>query len=159
MTPAIALRSATLTALALLPPCPAVAQAAELPVAGPPTDALVEVAMALALVVALIVGGAWLLRRLGRFSTVADGRLRVLGGASLGSRERVVLMQVGDQQLLLGVAPGRVTTLHIFDQDLAVTPAGAPPEAGYPRFAALLGRWRGHDGATEGSQQEQAHAR
>jgi len=76
---------------------------------------LLQVVVALGGVLVLILGGAWLLRRVGKFSAAANGQMRILGGTSLGSRERVVLMQVGTQQLLLGVAPGRVTTLHVFD--------------------------------------------
>ena len=36
----------------------------------------------------------------------------------MGARERVVLIQVGKQQMLLGVAPGRVQTLHVLDEPL-----------------------------------------
>lgn len=85
-----------------------------------PTAALLQVALALGGILLLIFGGAWLLRRVGKFSSAANGQIRILGGTSLGSRERVVLMQVGERQLLLGVAPGRVTTLHVFD---VATPA------------------------------------
>lgn len=69
-------------------------------------------------VLALIVSIAWLLKRTGRFQMAAGGGLRVLGGLSMGSRERVVLIQAGETQLLLGVAPGRVQTLHVLDQPL-----------------------------------------
>ncbi|MEG7523045.1 MAG: flagellar biosynthetic protein FliO [Chromatiales bacterium] len=40
----------------------------------------------------------------------------VLGGTSVGPRERVVVVKVDDIRLLLGVAPGRVQTLHVLDQ-------------------------------------------
>jgi flagellar protein FliO/FliZ len=38
----------------------------------------------------------------------------------LGTRERAVLLQVGDQQLVVGVAPGRVQTLHVLDKPLSM---------------------------------------
>ncbi|VAW78095.1 Flagellar biosynthesis protein FliO [hydrothermal vent metagenome] len=69
-------------------------------------------------VLALILLIAWLLKRSGGFQMASGGGLRVLGGLSMGARERVVLIQVGDTQLLLGVAPGRVQTLHVLDQPL-----------------------------------------
>ena len=76
-------------------------------------------------VLSLIVSIAWLLKRTGRFQMAAGGGLRVLGGLSMGSRERVVLIQAGETQLLLGVAPGRVQTLHVLDQPLQLnTPGG-----------------------------------
>jgi flagellar protein FliO/FliZ len=74
---------------------------------------LVQWTMGLALVIVLILIAAWTLRRLNQFSAAHGGRLRILGGVSVGTRERVVLLQVGEKQLLLGVAPGRVETLHV----------------------------------------------
>jgi len=59
---------------------------------------------------------AWLLRKLSRFSSPGGGKLRVLGGISLGGREKVVLLQVEGKQLLLGVAPGSVQTLCVFEK-------------------------------------------
>ena len=49
-----------------------------------------------------------------------------MGGISLGGKERIVLVQVGEQQLLVGVAPGSLRTLHVLDQPLegAMTDAG-----------------------------------
>jgi flagellar protein FliO/FliZ len=65
--------------------------------------------------------------------------LRILGGLSMGSRERVVLIQVGETQLLLGVAPGRVQTLHVLEQSLQ------PPSVVGSGFADHLGRLLGKD--------------
>jgi flagellar protein FliO/FliZ len=77
-----------------------------------------QMSLGLLLVLALIVAIAWVLKRSGSFQLAAGGGLRVLGGLSMGSRERVVLIQAGDTQLLLGVAPGRVQTLHVLDKPL-----------------------------------------
>ena len=58
------------------------------------------------IVVGLIVGMAWFMRRMSNMSGMATGNLKVLGGVSVGQRERIVLVQAGDTQLLVGVAPG-----------------------------------------------------
>jgi len=87
-------------------------------------------------VLGLIMGLAWLLKRSGRFQVAAGGGLRVLGGLSMGARERVVLLQVGETQLLLGVAPGRVQTLHVLDQVLDTDRKGKQPG-----FSDQLGRF------------------
>ena len=79
---------------------------------------LVQVTLGLLLVLAMIVGIAWLLRRYGRLQSAASGSLKIIGGLSIGPRERVVLLQVGDTQLLVGVAPGRVQTLHVLNEPL-----------------------------------------
>jgi flagellar protein FliO/FliZ len=42
----------------------------------------------------------------------APGMIRVVAGAAVGQRERVVIVDVADVRMVLGVAPGRVTALH-----------------------------------------------
>lgn len=88
-------------------------------------DALLRLTLALGVVLAAIIGLAWLLRRVVRFNHGANGQLRILGGLSVGSRERIVLVQVGKAQLLVGVAPGRVQTLHILDEPIEAPGSGA----------------------------------
>ncbi len=77
-----------------------------------------QFAFGLIAVVSLIFGLAWLLRRMKRIQGSVQGQLRILAGLPLGSRERIVLIQVGDEQILLGVAPGRVACLHVLQQPL-----------------------------------------
>lgn len=91
------------------------AQPSPLAVSPISTGVLVQVTIGLGAVLALILVMAWLLRRFGPLQAGGRGTVRLLGGVSLGQRERAVLVQVGDKQLLLGVAPGNVRTLHVFD--------------------------------------------
>lgn len=81
-------------------------------------SSLWQLTLGMMLVLGLILAIAWLLKRTGRFQAAAGGGLRILGGLSMGSRERVILLQVGSTQLLVGVAPGRVQTLHVLGQPL-----------------------------------------
>lgn len=74
----------------------------------------------LAVVIGLIVGMAWFMRRMGSLHGMADAQLKVLGGIAVGQRERVVLVQAGETQLLVGVAPGSIRTLHVFEEPIAV---------------------------------------
>lgn len=100
-----------------------------------------QMLLGLLAVLAVIAALAWGARRVGRLQGGVGGELRVLGGLSLGSRERVVLVQAGETQLLLGVAPGRVQTLHVLEEPLV--PAVAQQEAGggfAERLAAALKR-------------------
>ncbi|MFB4204182.1 flagellar biosynthetic protein FliO [Arhodomonas sp. KWT2] len=113
---------------------PAAAAAAE--GSGVDTGALLRLTLGLAGVLALIVVLAWGMRRMGRFGSNAGGRLRVLGAVPVGQRERVVLLQAGERQLLIGVAPGSVRTLQVLDEPIApVDGGGAPAQTG---FAARL---------------------
>jgi flagellar protein FliO/FliZ len=74
---------------------------------------IIQVTFGLFIVLLIIGAAAWFTRRFGHFQTTAGGALRIIGGLHLGTRERLVVVQVGDEQLLLGVAPGRVSTLHV----------------------------------------------
>lgn len=73
------------------------------------------------IVVGLIFGMAWFMRRMGNMGGMAAGNLKVLGGISVGQRERVVLIQAGETQLLVGVAPGEIRTLHVLDKPIATS--------------------------------------
>ncbi|NOX91791.1 MAG: flagellar biosynthetic protein FliO [Gammaproteobacteria bacterium] len=73
------------------------------------------------LVVLLVIGAAaWAFKRFGNVHVGAQGRMKIIGGISLGTRERAVLLQVGEQQLVIGVSPGRVQTLHVLDKPVLV---------------------------------------
>ena len=73
--------------------------------------------MGLVVVVALILGLAWVLKKYGRLPVNNQVEMKVLGGLSLGTREKAVLVQVEGKRLLLGVAPGRGNTLHVMGED------------------------------------------
>jgi flagellar protein FliO/FliZ len=91
------------------------------------------------LIVVLIAIGvtALLLRRLGRLPQGA-GAMRVIAGLSLGARERAVLIQVGDKQILLGVAPGRVQALHVLERPVDTGTAGPGMAGGFAERLAQL---------------------
>lgn len=71
----------------------------------------------LGLVLAVVLALAWLVKRFAITPGVGRGAVQILGGVSLGPRERAVLVSVEGQKLLLGVAQGNVRTLHILDKD------------------------------------------
>ncbi|MEW7973237.1 MAG: flagellar biosynthetic protein FliO [Candidatus Thiodiazotropha endolucinida] len=76
-------------------------------------DSLLSTVGGLLLVLGIIIGGAWLFKRYAQMPMGGKGMVRVVGGASVGTRERVIVVEVDNQRLLLGVAPGQVRTLHI----------------------------------------------
>jgi flagellar protein FliO/FliZ len=82
---------------------------------------MLQVLFGLGLVLGAIAGTAWLLRRFAPGQVAASGAIRVVGGVAVGPKERVVLVDVGETRLVLGVAPGHVSTLHQMPR-----PAGEP---------------------------------
>jgi flagellar protein FliO/FliZ len=90
--------------------------------------------LSLALVIALIIGLAWLVGRLRGFNRTHSGPLTVLGELAVGPKERVVLVRIGDAQALLGVSTAGVTSLGLLDRKIEVS----PPVPGAATFAERL---------------------
>jgi flagellar protein FliO/FliZ len=92
-----------------------------------------EVAFALIVVLGAIFVIAWLLRKMRVVGSRVGGAIDVLAHVQLGQKERAVLLRVGSTQILLGVAPGQVNTLHVLTEPLEITkpqpPAGPPGDA------------------------------
>lgn len=95
-------------------------------------------AFALLLVLALIFALAWLAKRMPGVAGGSHRALRVVASLSLGPRDRVVVVDVGGTQLLLGVGAGGTRALHTLGTPL---PEAEAPRA--PAFAQLLARHLG----------------
>lgn len=111
-------------------------------------SSLARLTIGLMVVVAVILVVAFLLRRSGGLSGSVGGQLRVLGAVSVGQRERVVLVKAGNQQLLVGVAPGQVRTLHVLDEPIEAEsqdPAATGGMRGSPFAQRLHQMMRQHE--------------
>ncbi len=82
---------------------------------------LLQMVIGLFIVLLCIIALAWFAKKMNRFRLITDDSLKIMGGLSMGSRERVVLLQVGEAQLLIGVAPGRINTLHVLEKSIETT--------------------------------------
>ncbi|WP_441365679.1 flagellar biosynthetic protein FliO [Xanthomonas sp. SHU 199] len=110
--------------------------------AAPSAPSLLGAVFALLLVLGLILAMAWVLKRLpGSGFRPAQG-LRVVASLAVGAKERVVVVEVNGEQLLLGVSPGGVRTLHQLPEPLPQAPAPTLPSIKpfkqLPDFAQLL---------------------
>ena len=93
-----------------------------------------QMLVGLAGVLALLVASLWLLKRLTSVRGPASGMMRVVAATAVGSRERVVIVEVGTTWLVLGVAPGRVSAL-------AEIPRQATPEPSSPASQTAATDW------------------
>lgn len=73
-------------------------------------------AMNLTLVLFLIVLAAWILQRVRTKSWRRNDWMTILQATSLGSKEKLLLIEVNQAYLLLGVTPHQITTLHVFSE-------------------------------------------
>jgi flagellar protein FliO/FliZ len=88
--------------------------------------------LGLVVVLGLIAAAVWLLRRYTPLQR-GDGTLKIVGGLALGTRERLVLVETGGVRLLLGVMPGKVERLHVFDATDTDNFAAQLAKAGHPK--------------------------
>lgn len=89
------------------------------PVAAVSASGMLQMLGGLLLVLAVIGAAGWLLRRFAAHPGAAAGAIKVIAGAAVGQRERVVLVEIGGTWLVLGVAPGQVRALHSMPKDSA----------------------------------------
>ena len=79
-------------------------------------ESMTKMIFSLLLVLVIIIAIAWLLKRFAIIPTTTTGPIKIVSAASVGQRERVVIVEVGDTWLVLGVAPGKVNTLHSMEK-------------------------------------------
>ncbi|AID25201.1 flagellar biosynthetic protein FliO [Salmonella bongori] len=98
--------------------------------ATPATSPLIQVSGALIGIIALILAAAWVIKRMG-FSPKGNSarELKVSACASLGPRERVIIVEVENARLVLGVTASQINLLHTLppaktdtDAEMSVSP-------------------------------------
>ncbi len=81
--------------------------------AAPGMQEIGRLVLTLLVVIAAFVFLTWLLRRLGgNLGSFNTGPLKIKGGLSVGPRERLVVVQVGNAHLLLGITAETITRLY-----------------------------------------------
>ncbi len=81
---------------------------------------LIKLTGGLILVVAVIFFLAWLVKRLNLAQHSQNGLLRIVAGLAVGTKDRIVLLQVGEEQILLGLSPGRIEKLHTLSDPIVI---------------------------------------
>lgn len=77
------------------------------------TASFAQVALSLALVLGALAALTWITNRLRGASNAGQANvIRVISATSIGPKERLMLVEVADEQLLLGIGAGGIRTLH-----------------------------------------------
>jgi flagellar protein FliO/FliZ len=85
---------------------------------------ILSVGASLVLVVAAIVLCGWLYSRSQGLRTRGGGIINIIATQPLGPKERILLIEVADKQLVVGMTSTQVSTLHVFDQPVLRHDAG-----------------------------------
>ncbi|TWC16187.1 MULTISPECIES: flagellar biosynthetic protein FliO [unclassified Pseudomonas] len=102
---------------------------------------LVQLVLGLLLVLGVIFLLAWLLRRVQQAGPTGKGQvIDIVGSRALGPRDRLVLVQVGNEQILLGLSPGSITALHVLKEPVQVPATDQATPEFAQRLMELLGK-------------------
>ncbi|OEZ69636.1 flagellar protein FliO [Janthinobacterium sp. HH103] len=152
--PAASAASASVAAASETPPVaaatvPATSPAAALPAmpAGAPmtmaptssAGSLLQTIFALVFVLALLIGLAWFMKRYGPKVMGGNNKMRVVSSLNLGGRERIVLVEVADQWIVVGASPGRINALATMPRQEGELPQLATAQNG--PAAANFSEW------------------
>ena len=101
--------------------------------------AMLEMLLWLGVVIGVILLCGWGLRRFNGGVMAPTGIIKVRSVISVGNRERVALLEVGEQQLLIGVCANQINTLHVFDEPVVpLSKAGEGASRVSSEFATKL---------------------
>jgi flagellar protein FliO/FliZ len=102
---------------------------------------LTQLVFGLLLVLGLIFFLAWLLRRVQQAGPAGKGQvIEIVGSRALGPRDRLMLVQVGNEQILLGLSPGSITALHVLKEPVQVPSTEKPTPEFAQRLLEMLGK-------------------
>ena len=100
---------------------------------------LLRTILALVFVLALLIGLAWFMKRYGPKVMGGNNKMRVVSSLNLGGRERIVLVEVADQWIVVGASPGRINALATMPRQEGELPQLATAQNG--PAAANFSEW------------------
>ena len=106
----------------------------------PGVGSLLQTILALGVVLGLLALMAWALKRWGPRQPTGASNLHIVGALNLGGRERIVVVEVGDQWIVVGASPGRINALATLprQEGLAASAELQAHAAPAPNFAQWL---------------------
>ena len=104
--------------------------------AASPVLGVFKTLMGLLVVLAVMAAVAWLAKRVAGKSASSHYVARIVGGVSVGSRERVVVIEVGKRWLVVGVAAGSVNAIANLSPEDVITATAADDIDGASEMAS-----------------------
>ena len=94
----------------------------------------------LVVVLGSVVVVGWLYARSRGLRGIAGQAINVVAAQSLGPKERIVLVEVGGKQIVVGMTSAQLQTLHVFDEPVVTSgpEAGVAPGAFADRLRSML---------------------
>ncbi|GAB2853784.1 hypothetical protein GCM10027277_22770 [Pseudoduganella ginsengisoli] len=99
---------------------------------------LLQTMFSLLVVLGVLVGLAWLLKKYGPKTITGSANVKLVGALSVGARERILVVEVGEQWIVVGASPGRMNALATMPRQEAEidppSPAHVLPSANFAEW-------------------------
>lgn len=119
--------------------------ATEVVAATSPTGSILKMVLGLAAVLIVMALISWAVKRMLPNAVTQNSAVKVVGGVSVGTRERVVVLEVANRWLVVGVAQGQVSAIANLDIDsdalAAVVDTGNASAAAMHPIAKPFSEW------------------
>ena len=103
----------------------------------------VNLGLSMMVIVATVIGVGWLYSRTKMAGQGAKDVINVVASRPLGAKERLLLIEIADRQLLVGMTASQVQTLHVFDEPVVSKPDSHPNRVFAGRLRNALREIRG----------------
>lgn len=106
-------------------------------------DGLASLSLTIGAIVVFLAVGLWAVRRMRPGAGMWNARdCAVLRSLPLGPRERLLVVRVGERQLVVGVGSGAVSLMCELEPPLAIPPGGVAEGKFGEAMRQAVGRWR-----------------
>ena len=102
-------------------------------------DYVVQVLFGLMAILGLIFALVWLLKKVGQGTLIGSQHMKIVSALPLGTRERVAIVDIKGKQILLGITPTQISTLHVFDEPVVSTERPHPDSDFAGKLRAFMG--------------------
>ena len=110
---------------------------------------LASVAVGLVFIVALILVLGWFLRRFNQGGLFNNSSIKIIASLPLGTRERLAVIDVGGQQLLLGITATQINTLHVFNEPIIAPGDNSPATSEFGKKLMTLLQQKNNQASAE----------
>jgi flagellar protein FliO/FliZ len=98
---------------------------------------LLQLMSGLLFIVVLIFALAWMMKKMRLTQSAHHGLIQIVSSISVGQRDRIALIQVGDEQILVGITPGRIEKLYTLKNALKLDQKTSANESFTDKFNQL----------------------
>jgi len=92
----------------------------------------------------LIFALAWMMKKMQWAQNSQNGLIQIVSAVAVGQRDRIALIQIGEEQILVGLTPGKIEKLHVLKNPVDLADANEPAQKFSDKFQQLMKRGEDH---------------